>query len=758
MARAASVAAPVVPRPRTAQDANLALETMPVWEALNPWLLTERMQSRLLAAMEALLSDPALSEASDSVRLAAVVLTAKTSLTKGSKRYLTASVTAGELGRWLGVRATTVRHEVRPRLQRGAAFSEEVKDEPAPGAKNGRTAGISWTVEALRLAQLGGDKDNPLALTLPELVTLLRLLEVLFAPGWSNTPAGRLAWREGHGAATDRLALLMAVLTCRPDGRIRLCAGAVDRRGRPAATAARWLAIGQEPGSRGSAEGERVLARLEFSGEVVRTQGARGERLVIRAVAEAWQELKEAKRAAGSAPVRRVKEPARKRSEAPERAGDAGGATAWGDQIRVPKASSQVSPFKSADVPAGAFASLHSLHACGGASGKESSVGFCFSGSSVRGDQSCGVCACGREDQPLDDESVAASAAVENGETSPLRGEKHNPKSPSPKPRSQPAVGRQPLVPVPPEELQQALAPVIALWQRLDRRPARRLVTTATERELRSIDRLLSIENPAAPGAAAMILADRLEGRLALQGGPEQVTDPVGWMLRRGLPSRGCGEAGCADGWLLHRHRPCDRCQDRIEDRRDLRRLAAAAAAAELPTDAPAAARHTAYQRHLQAHAGEVIAREAERAAVAREVAEERRFTAEEARLRAEFVSAWPCRICGTLRSGGLCEDCQPHEATTARHLARATAAACRAAEANSDLPDHVLDQIAADALEDLQERMRRAAATSLAAPGLVASITAELAADEYEAANPPASGQDTNGIANEGHHHVAGR
>ncbi len=220
----------------------------------------------------------------DSVSLGLVVLAAKTNAAS-----MTASVTAGELGRWLGTSASLVRSSVRPRLQRGPAESWEAK---ASGSN--RTVGITWQVTRLAAARQYGDRAHLLRLSKPEYATLLRLLEVLFAPGWSGTPPGLLAGRGGHGAATDRLALLLAVLHGRPDGTVRLCAGRVDGRGRLAATLARLL-------GRDSAEGERVLERLQTQGVVTVVHGTR-ERLLIPVVAEAFGRMRAEARAAGRAP------------------------------------------------------------------------------------------------------------------------------------------------------------------------------------------------------------------------------------------------------------------------------------------------------------------------------------------------------------------------------------------------------------------------------------------------------------------------
>ncbi|MGW2631517.1 hypothetical protein ACWC2K_19585 [Streptomyces chattanoogensis] len=80
-------------------------------------------------------------------------------------------------------------------------------------------------------------------------------------------------------------------------------------------------------------------------------------------------------------------------------------------------------------------------------------------------------------------------------------------------------------------------------------------------------------------------------------GGP--ITDPVCWLISRGLPQRqGCGDAGCDDGALLDSGRDCPRCEGRQVDRRATRRAVAAAVDAEMP-HASEAERRTAAEQQL---------------------------------------------------------------------------------------------------------------------------------------------------------------
>lgn len=84
---------------------------------------------------------------------------------------------------------------------------------------------------------------------------------------------------------------------------------------------------------------------------------------------------------------------------------------------------------------------------------------------------------------------------------------------------------------------------------------------------------------------AAQVLADRLVRRLdeQLRTG-RAITDPVGWLLARGLPQRQqCGDARCDDRMLLDSGRDCPRCEDRQADRRAQRHAVAAAVDAAMP-------------------------------------------------------------------------------------------------------------------------------------------------------------------------------
>ncbi|NJP72312.1 hypothetical protein [Streptomyces sp. C1-2] len=266
----------------------------------NPLQLSKSMRARLLAAVRALVTSPALAGASDGARLASVVLTAKSKVADDYQ----ASIWAAELGRWLGVSQSTVAHTVLPELRAAGFLCSNV----ATNAFGHATGLECWVIPMYR-AQKAGDRRHPLALSRSELAVLLSLCEVLFGPGWAPkdkapVPAGLLAGRTGRGAATDRLGLLLMVLTTGSAGSagwLQLCPGSVDTgRGRPAATVGRLLGCT-------AAGGAKVLKRLQEHGvaEVVRKETGSGlnaqSRVRLVPVAEAHGvAVREARRVAKS--------------------------------------------------------------------------------------------------------------------------------------------------------------------------------------------------------------------------------------------------------------------------------------------------------------------------------------------------------------------------------------------------------------------------------------------------------------------------
>ncbi|MFI9778603.1 hypothetical protein ACIHCV_28480 [Streptomyces sp. NPDC051956] len=575
----------------------------------NPLQLTKTMRNRLLGAVRALVADPTLREASDGARLAAVVLTAKARFRDG---YRT-SIWASELGRWLGVSQSTVAHTVLPELRRSGVVASNVATNSL-----GHATGLKcWVVPVYR-AQKAGDRRHALALSRSELSVLLRLCEVLFGPGWAPkgkdpVPAGLLAGRTGRGAATDRLGLLLMVLTTGSAGWLRLCSGAVDSgRGRPAATVARLLGCT-------AAAGANVLKRLQEHGvaDVVRQKTGSGlhakSRVRLVPVAEAHGvAVREARRAAGAV----FSEHAATASGDLE-SGETGKTLVAADV----KESGQGEIAGSADLAA--TAQHHALHASVVAPGGSLALSGGFSGEGRGGNGGLPDRACPREDRPDHGDAVDRRQPVD-AEGGPLRGEQ---------PKKFPVVegGKVGLGPVnganvraadgqgqskqqqgrgalPSQDLRAVLAPVRLVWGRLERPAARRLVEAKARTELA---RVVGFAGPAdAPQVLADRLARRLEDQLRL-GGP--ITDPVGWLIGRGLPQRQeCGDVRCDDGALLDSGRDCPRCEDRRIDRRARRRAVAAAVDAAMPSASETERRTAAEQQLHETVAARAWARERE--------------------------------------------------------------------------------------------------------------------------------------------------
>ncbi|MFD3821921.1 hypothetical protein [Streptomyces sp. NPDC058625] len=522
----------------------------------NPLQLSKTMRARLLAAVRALVSSPALAGASDGARLASVVLTAKANVRDNYQ----ASIWAAELGRWLGVSQSTVAHTVLPELRAAGFLGSNV----ATNAFGHATGLECWVIPMYR-AQKAGDRRHALALSRSELAVLLSLIEVLFGPGWAPkdkpvVPAGLLAGRTGRGAATDRLGLLLMVLTTGSAGWLQLCPGSVDTsRGRPAATVARLLGCT-------AAAGAKVLKRLQEQGvaEVVRKETGSGlngqSRVRLVPVAKAHGvAVREARRVADAV--------------FSDLAGTASGDLESGETGESLVATGIEGPEQgemagSADLAA--TAQHHALHASGVTAGGSLALSRGFSGEGRDGNRGLPDRACVREDG------------------GPLRGEqqKKSPSINSEKPSRGPVAdgpvrivdgegqGRQQRgrVPLPPPELRAVFGPVDLIWARLERRAARKLVEAAARSELQRVTGLRHQVD------AGQVLADRLARRLSEQLRMRgSIKDPVGWLLAVGLPQRQeCGDALCDDRTLIGSGEDCPRCEDRLAHRRAQRSAVAA--------------------------------------------------------------------------------------------------------------------------------------------------------------------------------------
>ncbi|MFE1824004.1 hypothetical protein ACFW9S_34045 [Streptomyces anulatus] len=561
----------------------------------NPLQLSKSMRARLLGAVRALVSSPALAGVSDGARLAAVVLTAKAQV---RKEYRT-SIWAAELGRWLGVSQSTVAHTVLPELRGAGMLGSNVATNNL-----GHATGLECWVIPMYRAQQAGDLRHALALSRSELAVLLSLCEVLFGPGWAPkdkapVPAGLLAGRTGRGAATDRLGLLLMVLTTGSKGWLRLCPGSVDTsRGRPAATVAQLLGCT-------AAAGASVLSRLQRFGvaDVEREETGSGlharSRVRLVAVAEAHGvAVREARRAA--------------KAVFSDLAGTASGDLELGETgetvvVTGIEGTGQDGMAGSADLAAAA--QHHALHASGVTPGGPLSLSGGFSGHGRGGFGDLPDRACEREDRPVDGDASARLRAVD-GEGGPLRGEQ--PKNPPSIEGGKGSCGpvadgsvrilegegqgrqQQGRVDLPSLDLRAVLTPVKLIWARLERPAARRLVETRARAEL------ARVVGFAGSADAPQILADRLTRRLENQtrlGGP--ITDPVGWLIGRGLPQiRLCAEPRCDEAALLDSGRDCPRCEDRQADSRATRHAVVAAVVAAMP-EASETERRVATDRQL---------------------------------------------------------------------------------------------------------------------------------------------------------------
>ncbi|MFF0754586.1 hypothetical protein [Streptomyces sp. NPDC004267] len=625
---AVAVPAAAPPRPRTefaGGTSRRRLRSVPAQagpavplELGNPLQLSKTMRARLLAAVRALVTAPALAGASDGARLASVVLTAKANVRDDYQ----ASIWAAELGRWLGVSQSTVAHTVLPELRAAEFLGSNV----ATNAFGHATGLECWVIPMYR-AQQAGDRRHALALSRSELAVLLSLIEVLFGPGWAPkdkapVPAGLLAGRTGRGAATDRLGLLLMVLTTGSAGWLQLCPGSVDTsRGRPAATVARLL--GCTP-----AAGAKVLKRLQEQGvaEVVRKETGSGlnaqSRVRLVPVAKAHGvAVREARRVA--------------KSVFSDLAGTASGdleTSETGESLVTTGigGTGQGETAGSADLAA--TAQHHALHASGVTAGGSLELSGGFSGEGRGGNHGLPDRACVREDGgPLRGEQPKESPVVEG-----VKGNGGSVADGSVRVVDGPGQGRQQRgrVPLPPEDLRAVLAPVDLVWARLERPAARRLVEAAARSEL---GRIVGF---AGRTDAPQILADRLARRLAEQmqlAGP--IKDPVGWLIGRGLPQRQlCAEPRCDEGALLDSGRDCPRCEDRQIDRRVQRRAVANAVDAAMP-GASESERRTAVAQQLHQDVT------AEAWAKARRWEQVREHQAAAAKARAEAAAAQPADV-----------------------------------------------------------------------------------------------------------------
>ncbi|MFE7951561.1 hypothetical protein [Streptomyces sp. NPDC057426] len=666
----AVVDAPVLPGPRNALR-SVPSSGQPSDGGLDdPLCLGRGMRLRLLAAVRALLADPSIAGLKDAPKLAAVVLYAKSRAPEGRRDDLQSYIWGSELGRWLGVSVSTVHHKVLPPLRTSECLHTRVVTDA-----EGHPVGLDCLVMPLWKAHHGGGAGHPLALSKVELATLLRLLEALFGPGWAPegkepTLPGLLAGRTGKGAATDRLGLLLMVLSTRASGWLQLCGGSVKvKEGRGAATLARLLGCSPS-GAR------KVLARLTEAGVVARPRRATTTRLngrgrvMLLPVARAYGRV--------LAPVEAVQGSAAVFSQRPDGAvGDlrpAGEARALGTSgidgdEDVEEAGDQERPDG---------AEFHADHASVVTPVVPTQLSYGFSGEGRGGEGRRPERVFVREDQASGGEDAVAESAPPVAEDGPLRGEKPK-KSPVDEPKgagSAAASGtrltvisggktrRQGRVDLPADlGLRVALAPASWLWGRLNRWQRDQVVATA-KTELRQLAQVLEW-----PVQAPSLLAARLKARLDETGGEALVTSPYAWLTHRGLVRRpSCSDIRCDDGTRLDTGADCDNCANVLHHRRAWR----ARIEAEVHEQMPGLGEHerrreveARLRRHADAEAAdfmarrqEVLEREARRATARAEAEAQAAVERERAAAAAAARQVLPCEDCGREGAGGLCEAC----------------------------------------------------------------------------------------------------
>ncbi|QKZ18625.1 hypothetical protein [Streptomyces chartreusis] len=637
----------------------------------DPLRLGRRMRLRLLAAVQALLADPSIAGLKDAPKLASVVLYAKSRAPKGEKNDNQTSIWGAELGRWMGVKESTVHHKVLPVLRGSDALHTQVVTDA-----KGHPTGLDCLVMPLWNARKGGGAGHPLALDKAELATLLRLLEALFGHGWTPegkepTPPGLLAGRTGKGAATDRLGLLLMVLHTPASGWLQLCGGSVKKKeGRGAATLARLLGCSPS-GAR------KVLARLTEAGVVARQHRETSTRMRGRArvmllpVARAYgRRLASVEAVSGPGPVFSARPDGACGDHAPAGAAGALGTTGIGGTEGPGDAEDRERPDS---------AELHADHASGVTPVVALQLSCGFSGEGRGAEDRRPERAYAGEDQAADSESPVAGTGSPVAEGGPLRGEKPK-ESPVDERVEQRAAGavaggrpkavgggkaqRQQRVGLPADlRLRVALGPVAWLWERLSGWQQDQ-VEAAAKAELAQLAGL-----GVAPEGAPRLLADRLTDRLEETGGEALVDKPFPWLTHRGLPQRqACSHRKCDDGVRLDTGEDCENCGNVIHTRRAWRARIGADIDRELPGLSDGDRRRVLEERLRERAAieAEDLVWRREQARVqqarrdaARAAALERAEADRAAAAAADAVrEALPCEDCGQPQAAGLCERC----------------------------------------------------------------------------------------------------
>ncbi|MFE0457759.1 hypothetical protein ACFW1A_00680 [Kitasatospora sp. NPDC058965] len=669
---------PPAARPRPAAGRRWLRAVPTQQEAPEALLLGEGMRVRLAGAVRALLADESVAGLPDAARLAAVVLLAKGCVEQGRT-----VIWSGELARWLGVSVSMVSHKVLPPLRARGVVTTQVETDD-----DGQPVALRIVLEPVGRLRRARDQRHPLALTRKELSVLLRLCEALFGPGWApkgkaEIPAGLLAREErrGHGAATDRLALLLLVLSCRENGWVRLCAGSLKapEAGRGAATLALLLRGGTAEVSPVAAG--RVLTRFQDGGlvEVERDDdGVPTGRVRLLPVAERYAAVRSAGKAQASGAVGRSGKravrlvgPRAAESCPDEEANRSGSAvsssavgSAEGDLGRLPAPADGLSGLLPAEMPGGEGgaavsegADFHAHHTLvadvgGCADVVDGDSGACAVGVTHRRPERVG----GREDAA--DSGVPALRLV-GAEEDPLRGDKPQHDVQHHQHQEQRGGRAARVVGLPRDAaVARALVPVQDLWQRLEGASTRGFLVKRVRLALNAV--ALWAGQDDAPEVLAERLAFRRERQVA-QGNP-YVGDPIAWLLERGLPQeRQCRHQACDNGVRLDSGEHCTTCDLRIQDRRSSRRAVIGQVVGQLP-QASFEDRQGAIEAALRSHA--LVRVEAQVDAGRREAEAQARWEAQrpEREVRAALAEAErlavPCADCGAGQAAGLCRGC----------------------------------------------------------------------------------------------------
>lgn len=658
--------APVLPGQRNALRSVPASGELGDSGREDPLRLGRAMRLRLRAAVQALLSDPSIAGLKDAAKLAAVVLYAKSRAPQGEKDDLQTSIWGSELGRWMGVKESTVHHKVLPVLRSSGALRTRVVRDA-----KGHPTGLDCLVMPLWNAHHCGGAGRPLALSKAELATLLRLIEALFGHGWTPenkepTPPGLLADRTGKGAATDRLGLLLMVLNTRASGWLQLCGGSVKKKeGRGAATLARLLGCSPS-GAR------KVLARLTEAGVVARQRkstttrmNGRGKVMLLPVARAYGRTLASVEAVQGADPEFSARPDGACGDHVPADVASALGTPGIGGAEQAGEAGDQERPDG---------AELHADHASVVTPVVPPRLSCSFSGEGRGAEGRRPERACVREDQ-----AAVAELAPPVAEDGPLRGEKPE-ESPVERRDGQRAAGavaggwpravgwekaqQQRRVGLPADlGLRVALGPVTGLWERLSGWQQGQ-VMAAAQAELTRLASMLE-----RPEMAPRLLADRFTDRLEETGGEILVDRPFPWLMRRGLVQRqACSDRRCDDGIRLDTGGECENCGNVVHIRRARRAKIAAEVDRELPCLTEGERRRVLEERLREQAAIEaedfVWRREQARAEqarrdAARAAAQERAERERQAAADADAVrQALPCEDCGLQRSAGLCEAC----------------------------------------------------------------------------------------------------